>query len=125
MRVRGNPTIDNRWYTHLKIRALYDCIRRLADNSVVIVGDKDVESRLSSLRPPVRRHQFVFQVAPIKMWPTWLTQLYLIHNNLPLNELYYHGFYRIGCRICPSLRGWEKAIMRRLGLSSDVLGAYK
>jgi len=112
LKVRGLPTLDNRWCTRLKIEALYNRIKKISDNPIVIVGDRDVESRLRSLRPPVRRHEFVLQLAPMKMWPTWLSQLYLIYNDLPLNKLYYYGFYRIGCFICPSLRSWERAIMR-------------
>lgn len=118
LRIRGLPTLNNRWCTRLKIEALYNRIKKISDNPIVIVGDRDVESRPRSLRPPVRRHRFVLQLAPMKMWPTWLSQLYLIYNNLPLNKLYYYGFYRIGCFICPSLRSWERAIMRRMNIQT-------
>ncbi|RLE52130.1 MAG: phosphoadenosine phosphosulfate reductase, partial [Candidatus Methanomethylicota archaeon] len=113
VKVRGLPTIDDRWCTHLKIEALYRAIRRITDNPIVIVGDRDSESKLRSLRPPARKHEFVFQLAPMKIWPTWLSQLYLIYNGLPLNKLYIKGFYRIGCYICPALRSWERMIMSR------------
>ncbi len=119
LRSRGLPSIENRWCTKLKISALYRAIRRLSDNPVVVVGDRDVESRLRSMRAPARRHEFVFQLAPMKFWPTWLAQLYPIYVGLPLNRLYIEGFYRIGCYICPALRSWERLVMRGMGFSVE------
>jgi len=115
VKVRGLPAVNDRWCTQLKIEALYRAVRKLTDNPLVIVGDRDAESKLRSLRPPARRHEFVFQLAPMKMWPTWMSQLYLIYNGIPLNPLYVDGFYRIGCYICPSLRSWERIVMLRTG----------
>ncbi len=118
IRAKGLPTINNRWCTKLKIGALHRAIKRISDNPIVIVGDRDVESKLRSRRAPARRHEFIFQLAPMKFWPTWLSQLYILYNGLPLNELYINGFYRIGCYICPALRSWERIVMKFMGFNA-------
>ncbi|RLE76886.1 MAG: phosphoadenosine phosphosulfate reductase [Thermoprotei archaeon] len=115
LRARGLPTHDNRWCTKLKIAALYAKVRELAPEGrvVVVVGDRDAESELRSRRPPVRGHEGITQVAPLKMWSASLVQLYLLREGIPFNPLYDMGFYRIGCYICPALRSWEVELIER------------
>ncbi|HDH07124.1 MAG TPA: phosphoadenosine phosphosulfate reductase [Thermoproteales archaeon] len=110
---QGLPTHDNRWCTVLKIQALHNKIREVAgEKATIIVGDRDAESRPRSRRPPVRFENSFRVIAPIKNWSTALTQLYLLANKIPLNSLYYMGFYRMGCYICPALRSWELEILK-------------
>lgn len=117
---RGLPSHEDRWCTKLKIRALYEKIREIAEGkTLVVVGDRDAESELRSKRGPVREHEGLVQVAPIKNWSTAHAQLYVLEHQIPLNPLYELGFYRIGCWICPALRSWEREIMRRWG--SEIL----
>jgi len=118
---RNLPTNDNRWCTKLKIAALYRAIDNIIDHResvLIIVGDRDAESELRSKRPPIRVHEGFTQVAPIKMWNAAHTQLYLLQNNIPLNQLYELGFYRLGCYICPALRSWEVMIMESAPLKN-------
>jgi len=114
VREKGLPSHRDRWCTKLKINALYSKIREISSGkTLIIVGDRDAESELRSKRPFIRRHEEFIQVAPIKLWSAAHAQVYLLINKVPLNPLYMLGFYRIGCWICPSLRGWEKEIMRK------------
>ncbi len=107
------PTHDNRWCTGLKIEAIEKAIKELAHgNTLVVTGDRDAESRSRSLRSPSRDTSLnIKTISPIKLWGTIHTQLYMLWKNIPLNPLYLHGFYRIGCYICPALRSLEKYII--------------
>ncbi len=108
------PTHSDRWCTALKIAAIDRAIRRVAKGrTLVVVGDRDAESRTRSARPAVRIEHGRIVVAPLKYWSTIHTQLYAKLVGLELNELYSYGFYRIGCYICPALRSWELRIMLR------------
>ena len=96
----GLPTHDNRWCTALKIAAIKKY------KGTLIVGDRDAESRIRRLRPELLENE----VFPIKYWSGAMVQLYILMNGLKLHPLYYKGFYRIGCTICPSLSEWEKML---------------
>ncbi|HDM23357.1 phosphoadenosine phosphosulfate reductase [archaeon] len=118
LKEKGFPTHENRWCTVLKVEALYAKVREITEEDeqvLIVVGDRDSESRSRSLRPTTRLDQEFTIVAPIRMWNTAITQLYILSNGIPLNPLYLQGFYRLGCYICPSLRSWEKEIMKRKG----------
>jgi len=99
----GIPTHENRWCTAIKMKAIkkYGGLR--------IVGDRDAESRTRRLRPEIYGNE----VFPIKYWSGAMVQLYILMNGLKLHPLYYKGFYRIGCTICPSLSDWEKKLLTK------------
>jgi len=120
---RGLPTLEDRWCTRVKLKALSEAVKRLVDrDTVIVVGDRDSESPLRARRPPVRVDHLtgLTQVAPIKPWSTALTQLYLAWRGVPMNPLYELGFYRIGCRVCPALRSWERLVAGRYGVRLEV-----
>ena len=110
---REMPSHNNRWCTMLKIEAVHRFIRRHKGlRKLLVLGDRDTESERRSRRPVVRvEDEETIAVAPLKMWSTMHVQLYLLMNNVELNPLYEHGFYRLGCYICPALRSWELNIM--------------
>ncbi len=115
LKEKGFPTHENRWCTVLKVEALYAKIREVVEEDekvLIIVGDRDSESRSRSLRPTIRLDQEFTIATPIRMWNTAIVQLYILSNGIPLNPLYLQGFYRLGCYICPSLRSWEKEIIK-------------
>lgn len=99
----GLPTHENRWCTALKISA----IKKYADG-ILIAGDREAESRIRRLRPEKMDNE----VFPLKYWSGAMVQLYLLMNNIRLHPLYYEGFYRLGCTICPSLSEWELMLLR-------------
>ncbi len=102
------PSHENRWCTGEKIEALKRTVREIAEGkTLVISGDRDSESRARSKRPPIRKEEYWTVASPLKLWSTAHIQLYLLINGVQLNPLYYKGFYRLGCYICPSLRSWE------------------
>jgi len=101
------PTHDNRWCTKLKQKALKEFLKGLHGTVTVVIGDREVESRGRSQAPYVRRESRVTYLYPIKHWSTISVQVFNKLLGLPENPLYWEGFYRTGCYICPSLRSWE------------------
>jgi len=101
------PTHDNRWCTKLKQEALKEFLDGLHGTTTVVVGDREVESRGRSHAPYVRRDGQFTYLYPIKHWSTIAVQIFNRLMGLPENPLYWEGFYRIGCYVCPSLRSWE------------------
>jgi len=107
------PTKDDRWCTRVKLTALYNAIKKISDEPIIIIGDRDSESLLRLRRPFIRWHEGMLQVAPIKIWSSALVQLYLFKRGIRLNPLYELGFYRLGCYICPAFRSWERMILEK------------
>jgi len=101
------PTHDNRWCTKLKQKALKEFLKGLHGTVTVVIGDREVESRGRSQAPYVRRESRFTYLYPIKHWSTISVQVFNKLLGLPENPLYWEGFYRTGCYICPSLRSWE------------------
>jgi 3'-phosphoadenosine 5'-phosphosulfate sulfotransferase (PAPS reductase)/FAD synthetase/3'-phosphoadenosine 5'-phosphosulfate sulfotransferase len=107
----GMPTHENRWCTAVKLQAL----ERIA-TPVLIVGDREAESRARRRRKEkqIRVHKELY---PIKYWSGAMVQLYVLLNEIPLHSLYYTGFYRLGCTICPSLSEWEHHLLKKVSLA--------
>ena len=108
----GMPTHKNRWCTKLKIEALERVVKSEGIDTLV-VGDREAESRVRRERPVVFE-RVVKEIFPIKYWSGAMVQLYVIMNGFNLHPLYYKGFYRLGCTICPSLSEWEKNLLNWL-----------
>lgn len=121
--LKGLPTHENRWCTELKINALHRMVRGLAKEKrvVVVVGDRDSESRSRSMRPQIRREEKWTVVAPLKMWGTQHVQMFLYKSKMKINSLYEIGFYRTGCFICPSLRSWEILLLKESRILDRIL----
>jgi len=114
---RGLPRRGERWCTGLKLEALASAVRRIARGEprpVVVVGDRDAESRARSRRPQARVDPYhgILTLAPLKLLGGAHALLIPVARGLGVNGLYGEGFYRIGCYICPYMRGWELHILR-------------
>ncbi len=104
----GLPTHSDRWCTKLKMEGL----QRIATRTL-IVGDREAESRVRRERGEVE-YRVAKEIFPIKYWSGCMVQLYVLMNRLKLHPLYYEGFYRLGCTICPSLSDWERILLKRI-----------
>jgi len=104
----GLPTHENRWCTELKVKAL----KEIATDTL-IVGDRDAESRVRRRRNEVEK-RVALELFPLKYWSGAMVQLYVLMHGIKLHPLYYEGFYRLGCTICPSLSHWEKLILEKV-----------
>ena len=123
---RGLPRLGERWCTGMKLEALEKGIRSVAggrrDKIVVLVGDRDAESKLRVKRPPRRIDNGRLLLSPLKLFGGVQIELYLISHGIGLNPLYNYGFYRIGCFICPSLRDWELRVISKSRLGKRLIG---
>jgi len=117
----GMPTHGNRWCTRKKVEALYSAVSEF-ENPVLLVGDRDGESARRRLKPPVieRRTDFgnLLEAMPIKFWSGFMVQLFILMRGFELHPLYYEGFYRLGCTICPSLAHWEIELLKKRGVKA-------
>ncbi len=121
--VRGLPKREERWCTGLKLEALEKAIKELGVKTI-IVGDRDAESSSRSDRWAERNWEGVGKVkAPLKLWSAAHVQAYLLWKGVPINPLYPSGFYRLGCYVCPFLRGYEKELLRKVKIAR--LGAVE
>ncbi|CAB49632.1 phosphoadenosine phosphosulfate reductase domain-containing protein [Pyrococcus abyssi] len=120
----GLPTHSNRWCTRMKVEALYNAIKDI-ENPVLIVGDRDSESAKRRLKPPVVERETSFgrilEVMPLKFWSGAMVQLYILASGIKLHPLYYQGFYRLGCTVCPSLAQWEIDLLEKLNYLPEVM----
>ena len=110
----GMPTHKNRWCTRMKVEALYEAVSQF-ERPLLVVGDRDGESARRRMKPPVieRNTKFgkVLEVMPLKFWSGMMVQLFILMRGFELHPLYYKGFYRLGCTICPSLSDWEVRLL--------------
>ena len=117
----GMPTHKNRWCTRKKVEALYSVVSEY-ENPVLLVGDRDGESARRRLKPPViaRKTDFgeLIEAMPIKFWSGLMVQLFILQRGFGLHPLYYEGFYRLGCTICPSLAEWEVELLKKRGVKA-------
>ncbi|NJE11361.1 phosphoadenosine phosphosulfate reductase family protein [Thermococcus sp. MAR1] len=113
----GMPTHKNRWCTRKKVEALYSVVSGF-ENPVLLVGDRDGESTRRRLKPPVieRTTEFgrIVEAMPIKFWSGFMVQLFVLMRGFELHPLYYEGFYRLGCTVCPSLAEWEVGLLKKM-----------
>jgi 3'-phosphoadenosine 5'-phosphosulfate sulfotransferase (PAPS reductase)/FAD synthetase/3'-phosphoadenosine 5'-phosphosulfate sulfotransferase len=119
IRHRGLPRLGERWCTGLKLEALQRVFHGLKNEYgrlVVLVGDRDAESKIRVKRPPARMEEDRLVLSPLKIFGGGHVELYILSKGYELNPLYTLGFYRVGCYICPSLRHWELSIIRKAGL---------
>ncbi|ASJ07950.1 hypothetical protein A3L11_01390 [Thermococcus siculi] len=121
----GMPSHGNRWCTRMKVEALYNAVSDL-ERPVLVVGDRDGESARRRLKPPVvvRRNEILgefLEIMPVKFWSGMMVQLFILMNGFELHPLYYEGFYRLGCTICPSLAEWELDLLENLGMLPEIM----
>ncbi len=120
----GMPTHRNRWCTRKKVEALYSVVSEF-ENPILLVGDRDGESARRRLKPPVveRRTNFgrLIEVMPVKFWSGFMVQLFVLMRGFELHPLYYEGFYRLGCTICPSLSEWEVGLLKEMRMEPSSL----
>ncbi|WP_457620560.1 phosphoadenosine phosphosulfate reductase domain-containing protein [Methanopyrus sp.] len=107
------PTHEDRWCTGVKLSGIKRVLKDLRGRVLLVVGDRDAESRRRRLRPPVHTNRLldVPEVNPVKGWGGAEVLGTLFRLGLPVSELYEIGFYRLGCSVCPSLTAWERALM--------------
>ncbi|MHA1109816.1 MAG: phosphoadenosine phosphosulfate reductase domain-containing protein [Promethearchaeota archaeon] len=113
----GPPGRDYRFCCHgLKAQRINEIIEDVAPDEKVLsfLGQRRYESFSRAAEQRVYVNSFIprqIAAAPIKNWNAMEVWLYILHyphivNNervkVPVNEMYYHEFERIGCYLCPA-----------------------
>ncbi len=86
-------------------------------NALLFDGVRAEESPSRSTRSRTGqnvKHNKIINVSPILEWSAIEIYLYLLFNNLPINEAYRRGLSRVGCVICPYSSTWSEELCGQL-----------
>lgn len=111
------PARDFRWCC--KVLKLGPIARTLMKYGKVVnyVGNRWWESLERARAPPIMKMKYfptITTVNPILPWPQLIELAYLIEKGVPLNPLYFKGFDRVGCFMCPGATAWEFRLVKEL-----------
>ncbi len=103
----GPPGRDYRWCCKiLKLTPLLRAIKQHWSNGALnVVGQRAFESLDRARNPSVWRLQwapYMLNVSPINYWSQFEVWLYIYAKKLDVNPLYFMGYERIGCFMCPA-----------------------
>ncbi|RLE82034.1 MAG: hypothetical protein DRJ51_02505 [Thermoprotei archaeon] len=104
----GPPARDYRWCCKVvKLAPILDAINaRFKEKPVLsIVGQRKYESIARAFSPSVWTNKWlpgVISTTPIQEWTALQVWLYLFLEKAEINELYFQGFDRLGCWLCPA-----------------------
>jgi len=107
--VFGPPGRDYRWCCKIckLIPAARTALKHWPNEALNIVGQRSFESIERSRSPPVWRNEWIPNLictSPINRWSSLAVWLYIHSRRLDVNKLYFKGFDRIGCFLCPTSR---------------------
>ncbi|MEM1545288.1 MAG: phosphoadenosine phosphosulfate reductase family protein [Candidatus Methanomethylicia archaeon] len=107
--VFGPPGRDYRWCCKIckLIPAARTALKHWPNEALNILGQRSFESIERSKNPPVWRNEWVPNLictSPIYRWSSLAVWLYIHFKRLDVNKLYFKGFDRIGCFLCPASR---------------------
>lgn len=107
MRIFGPPARDARWCCKVcKLGPTTSVIQEVFGGAcLTFVGQRKYESQQRFGRGRISHNPWVpGQVAasPIRSWTALHVWLYAMREKAEMNPLYYSGYARIGCMVCPS-----------------------
>ncbi|MCE4606006.1 MAG: phosphoadenosine phosphosulfate reductase family protein [Desulfurococcales archaeon] len=103
----GPPGKDYRWCCKItKLAPLAQTVsKHFPNGGLNIVGQRAYESLDRARSGRVWRNKWLpglLNISPIQYWGQLAIYLYIFKYNLPLNPLYFKGFDRLGCFMCPA-----------------------
>ncbi len=103
----GIPGRDYRWCCKVcKLAPLARTVKSLWSNGALnVVGQRAFESLDRARNPSVWRLRWAPQllnISPINYWSQLEVWMYIFKKKLYVNPLYYMGYERIGCFMCPA-----------------------
>jgi len=108
VRIYGPPARDYRWCCKvIKLAPIVRAIRKYFSSKPIfsIVGQRRYESLSRAFSPRIWTNRWmpgVIVVAPILDWSCLETWLYILRERVEVNPLYFRGFDRLGCWLCPA-----------------------
>lgn len=107
----GPPAMDFRWCCKVcKLGPVAEQIKEKWGKSITFGGERKYESFSRAKRPTIDQNPWIpnqTSAYPILHWTGLDVWLYIFREELPVNELYYSGYERVGCWLCPSSSQWE------------------
>ncbi len=103
----GPPAREYRWCCKVvKLGPIAKTYKgRYPNGLLAIIGQRAYESVDRSRSGYIWRNRWLpsaLNIAPIQEWDQLTVWTYIIMNKLPVNELYFRGFERLGCYLCPA-----------------------
>ncbi|MEM1632129.1 MAG: phosphoadenosine phosphosulfate reductase family protein [Thermofilum sp.] len=116
--VFGPPARDYRWCCKVtKLAPIARVLKEKFPGGVLsLVGQRKYESAARALSPRVWRNVWlpnVVAASPIHEWSALAVWFYIYRERLPINKLYFMGFDRLGCWLCPAIELGELDILER------------
>jgi len=107
MKIFGPPSRDARWCCKVcKLGPTTSLIQEVFGGScLTFVGQRRYESRQRHDRKRVTRNPWVpgqLAASPIKGWTAMHVWLYALREGAEMNPLYFRGYSRVGCSVCPA-----------------------
>ncbi len=103
----GPPARDYRWCCKvLKLTPTYRALKGLKP-ALTLVGQRKYESSARMRGPRIWENNWLpgfLTAAPINEWSNLQTWLYIQIRRVGVNPLYFEGFERLGCYLCPASR---------------------
>jgi len=117
VKVMGPPARDYRWCCRVaKLTPIARAVKReFPKGALSLVGQRKYESAARASSPRVWRNIWIPNVlaaSPIQDWTALDVWLYIMKEKLWVNPLYYMGFDRLGCWLCPSSEMGEFEVVR-------------
>ncbi|RLE95670.1 MAG: phosphoadenosine phosphosulfate reductase [Thermoprotei archaeon] len=105
--IMGPPARDYRWCCKVvKLTPIAKAVEKVfPEGAVSVVGQRKYESMARARSPRVWVNKWipkVIAIAPIQDWSALDVWLYIMRNRLTPNPLYFLGFDRLGCWLCPA-----------------------
>lgn len=113
----GSPSRIHRWCCAvMKSAPLSKLLKEIAGSdkqphALLFDGVRAEESAVRASRSRIGKnvkHNGIINARPILDWNSTEIYLYLLLNDLPLNQAYRNGLSRVGCAICPYSSGWSE-----------------
>ncbi len=103
----GPPAKDYRWCCKVvKMAPIARIYKKYFPNGLLaIIGQRAFESVDRSRSGAVWRNRWLpaaLNISPLQEWDQLTVWFYILQRRLPVNELYFKGFDRLGCFMCPA-----------------------
>lgn len=118
LEIMGPPARDYRWCCKVtKFSVLARTLKSaFPGGAISLVGQRKYESSARAMSPRIWRNEWlpsIIAASPIQDWTALDIWLYIFLEKLPVNKLYYVGFDRLGCWLCPATELGEIEIAKK------------
>jgi len=113
------PSRIHRWCcTALKIAPIEKLLRQILEPRAKILMFDGIRHEESSRRKKYESVELKSKIAlqiiarPILKWSTLEEWIYILSNQIPINDSYKYGMRRVGCSLCPLNSSWSEYVIK-------------